>query len=77
MQRRQRGLGAVGVFFLVLIVLGGYFAYKALTTPDAPPSCAATLSTCVASCRHTSTEAPAVQSCQEACQRDAAACERK
>jgi hypothetical protein len=77
MQRRQRGLGAVGVFFLVLVVLGGYYAYKMLTTPDAPPSCKATLSACVASCRRTSTEAPAAQSCQEACQRDADACERK
>jgi hypothetical protein len=41
------------------------------------PSCKSQLNSCMANCRKTTTEAPQAQACQEACQRDAAACETK
>jgi hypothetical protein len=76
MQTRQQG-GALGTLIvLMLLVAGGYYAYTEFfsTSPKTPPSCKQTLNSCIASCRKTSTEAPALQACQESCQRDAAAC---
>ncbi len=72
--RRQRG-GALGtIIVLALLVGGGYYAYTEFMAPKAPPSCKETLNACTVKCRKSSTEAPALQACQEACQRDAAAC---
>ena len=76
-RRRHRGLSAVGAFFLVVAAVAGYYVYKAVTGTDEPPSCRAAFNDCMRNCRRTSTEAPAAQACQEACQRDADACERK
>ena len=62
------------IIALALLAVGGYYAYTQYVAPTAPPSCKQTLNSCVASCRRSSTEAPALQACQDACQRDAAAC---
>jgi hypothetical protein len=74
MRRFQHG-GAVGASVIIgALAVAGYYAYTQFMAPPAPPTCKAQLNSCVASCRKTSTEAPALQACQEACQRDAAAC---
>jgi hypothetical protein len=74
MRQRQRG-GALGTIIVIALLAGaGYYAYTEFVAPKAPPSCKATFNSCVVSCRKTSTEAPALQACQESCQRDAAAC---
>ena len=80
MRNLQRGLGTFGTLvILALAGAGGYYVYKAVMEPDsvAGPSCKSTLSSCMAKCRRTTTEAPAAQACQESCQGDAAACEAK
>jgi hypothetical protein len=65
--------------FIVLLIAAavGYYAYKALTGAGEPESCKEAFSHCMKTCRRTTTEAPAAQACQEACQRDLAACGRK
>ncbi len=72
---KQRGGAIATLIFLALLVAGVYYAYTLFVAkPQAPLSCKAQLSGCSASCRRTATEAPAMQECQEACQRSAAAC---
>jgi len=76
MRRRQLG-GALGTLIvLALLVAGGYYAYTEFFSiaPKGPPSCKAQLNSCIANCRKTATEAPAMQECQQACERNAAAC---
>ena len=74
MRTRQLG-GALGTIIIIaLLIGGGYYAYTEFMAPSAPPSCKATLNSCLSKCRKSSTEAPALQACQEACERDAAAC---
>jgi len=74
MRRTQRG-GALGTLvILVILGVGGYYAYTLFVAPSEPPSCAAQLQSCLTKCRKTTTEAPQAQACQEACQRDNAAC---
>jgi len=74
MRNAQRG-GALGTtIILILLAAGAYYAYTEFVAPSAPPSCAAQLQSCLTKCRKTTTEAPAAQACQEACQRDSAAC---
>jgi hypothetical protein len=76
MHRRQRG-GALGtLIFIALLVTAGYYGYTEFlsTSPKAPLSCKAQLNACITNCRKTATEAPAMQECQQACERDAAAC---
>jgi uncharacterized membrane protein YebE (DUF533 family) len=73
----ERG-GALGTLvILVALAFVGYYVYKNYLASDEPPSCQAALQGCMKDCRRTTTEAPAAQSCQEACQRDAEACARK
>ncbi|HET7669664.1 MAG TPA: hypothetical protein VFK84_04630 [Burkholderiales bacterium] len=74
MRKRQLG-GAFGtLIIIVLLAVGGYYAYTEFMAPEAPPSCKAQLNSCVAKCRKSASEAPAMQACQDACQREAAAC---
>jgi hypothetical protein len=78
MKISQRGWSTFGMLvFIVVAAAGGYYAYKAISGPDEAPSCASAFNYCMKSCRRTTTEAPATQACQEACQRDQAACERQ
>jgi len=78
MKNSQRGLGSFGMLIvLAIIVAAGYYAYKAITGPDEAPSCSSAFNTCMKTCRRTTTEAPAAQACQEACRREADACERQ
>jgi hypothetical protein len=74
MRRRQLG-GTIGTLIVIaLLAAGGYYAYTEFMAPTSPESCKTTLNSCLSKCRKASTEAPALQACQEACQRDAAAC---
>jgi hypothetical protein len=74
--RRRSQLGGTLGTLVVLVVVAvlGYYAWKALTDDDAPPSCSAEQNSCLARCRKTATEAPAMQACQEECRRGFAAC---
>jgi len=73
----QRGLSSLGLLVvLALAIAAGYYAYKAVSGEDATLSCGSAFTACMQKCRRTTTEAPAAQACQEACQRDQAACER-
>ena len=76
MARRQRQLGGTLSTIVILVVIGvlGYYAWKALTEDDKPPTCAAEQSSCQARCRKTATEAPAMQACQDECRSRFAAC---
>ena len=77
MRASQRGLSAFGLFvILALAVAAGYYAYKGISGGDDAPTCKSAFTLCMQKCRRTTTEAPAAQACQEACQRDQAACER-
>jgi hypothetical protein len=77
MQRSQRGLSSFGTLIVLAVVVAlGYYAYKAISGEDEAPSCKSAFAACMQKCRRTTTEAPAAQACQEACQRDQAACER-
>ena len=76
----QRGLGTFGTLAILAIAgAAGYYIYKSVFEPEtvSAPSCKSQLNSCITNCRKTSTEAPQAQACQEACQRDAAACEAK
>jgi hypothetical protein len=75
MRKQQQGSALATLIILALLVGGIYYAYaEFVAAPKAPPSCKAQLNACSINCRHTATEAPAMQACQESCQRDAAAC---
>jgi len=77
-RKRQRGLGLFGLLIVVAAAaVLGWYVYKALTGAGEPESCREAFSHCMKTCRRTTTEAPAAQACQEGCQRDQAACERK
>ena len=76
MRAWQRGLGAFGMLVVVAIaVAAGYYAYKSLSGTGDAPTCRSAFTACMQKCRRTTTEAPAAQACQEACQRDQVACE--
>lgn len=75
--RRQSGGALSTLVILVAIGVGGYYAYKYYIEAEEAPSCRAQINRCVANCRKTATEAPQMQACQESCQRDSDACERK
>ena len=78
MQRSQRGLSSFGMLIVLAVVVAlGYYAYKAISGEDEAPSCKSAFTACMQKCRRTTTEAPAAQACQEACQRDTDACERQ
>jgi len=80
MNRRlcQRGLGLFGALIVLAIaVVALYFAYKGVTGEDEEPTCRGAHSACLQNCRRTRTEAPELQRCQEACQRDVEECERR
>ncbi len=75
MRRRQLG-DAVGTL-IVLIALGvaGYYGYQYFLQAEEKPSCKAQLNACIAKCRRTSTEAPEMTACQQACRAKADACQ--
>jgi hypothetical protein len=76
--RLQQGLGLFGTLVIVAItVLVLYYAYKGVTGEDEEPTCRGTHTSCLQTCRRTRTEAADVQRCQDACQRDFEACERR
>jgi hypothetical protein len=78
MERSQRGLSSFGMLIVLAVVAAlGYYGYKAITGEDEGPSCKSAFTACMQKCRRTTTEAPAAQVCQEACQRDADVCGRK
>jgi hypothetical protein len=73
----QQGLGLFGLLIVIAIAVAiGYYAWKGITGGDEAPSCRGAFNTCMKTCRRTTTEAPAALACQQACQRDADACER-
>jgi len=77
MRNSQRGLSSFGVLVVVAAaVAAGYYAYQSITGADEARSCKSAFSSCMQSCRRTTTEAPAAQACQDACTRDQVACER-
>jgi hypothetical protein len=77
MEGSQRGLSSFGMLIVLAVVAAlGYYAYKAISGEGEAPSCKGAFSSCMKSCRRTTTEAPAAQACQEACQRDSDACGR-
>jgi len=77
MRTSQCGLSAFGTLVVLAVaVAAGYYAYKAILSEDHAPSCKSAFSSCMKSCRRTTTEAPAAQACQEVCQRDQAECVR-
>lgn len=77
MESSQRGLSSFGMLiFIAVAAAAGYYAYKAISGGDEAPTCKSAFTDCMQKCRRTTTEAPAAQACQEACQRDADACGR-
>ena len=78
MGHSQQGLGLFGALIIVAIAaVVLYYAYKGVTGEDVPPSCRGAFTECQKNCRRTRTEAPALQSCQDFCQREANECERR
>ena len=80
MRRSQYGLSFFGALVILAIAaVAAYYLYQALATESGgeAPSCNAALTACLQKCRRTATEAPAAQKCQQGCQRDADACERR
>ena len=78
MMGSQRGMGFFGALIVLAIAaVAGYYIYKAVMGNDEPPSCKSAFTACMQNCRRTTTEAPAAQACQQACSRDADACERQ
>jgi hypothetical protein len=57
---------------IALAAVAAYFVYQSVTEEAA--TCSGAHNACLKSCRRTSTEAPAAQACQQACQREADAC---
>ena len=77
MRVSQRGLSSLGLLVVLAIAIAaGYYAYKGISGGEDTPTCKGAFTTCMQKCRRTTTEAPAAQACQEACQGDQAACER-
>jgi hypothetical protein len=73
----QHGLSSFGMLIILAIVAAaGYYAYKGIAGPGDAPSCKETFRACMTTCRRTTTEAAAAQTCQQSCQRDADACGR-
>jgi hypothetical protein len=73
----QRGLGLLGLLIVIAIAAAlGYYAWKGITGDDEAAGCKGAFNSCMKTCRRTTTEAPAALACQQACQRDADACER-
>jgi uncharacterized membrane protein YebE (DUF533 family) len=72
---RRFQLGGTLTTIVILAAIGvlGYYAWKALMD-DTPPTCSEEQNACLARCRKTATEAPAMQACQEECRRSFAAC---
>jgi hypothetical protein len=71
----QRGLSLFGALLIVAIaVVALYYAYKGVTGESETPSCRSAHTDCLQYCRRTRTEAPALLSCQEGCQRDFDSC---
>ncbi len=78
MMGSQRGMGFFGALIVLAIAaVAGYYLYKAVVEGDVAPSCKGAFTACMQNCRRTTTEAPAAQACQQACSRDAEACERR
>lgn len=78
MGHSQRGLGFFGALVIIVIaVVALYYVYKGVTGEDEEPSCRGAYTNCLQNCRRTRTEAAALQSCQEFCQREADECERR
>ena len=76
-RRRQSG-GAFGTLVLLATIgVAGYYGYKYFVEAEEAPSCKAQLNRCIANCRKTATEAPEVKACQENCQRESDACEKR
>ena len=74
----QRGLGLFGLLVVIAIAVAvGYYAWKGITGGDEAPSCRGAFNTCMKTCRRTTTEAPAALACQQDCQRELDACERR
>jgi hypothetical protein len=67
--------GALIIVALVAVVL--YYAYKGVKGGDEETTCQGIHTSCLQTCRRTRTEAAELQRCQEGCQRDVDACERK
>ena len=77
MKGSQHGLSAFGMLVVLAVaVAAGYYGYKAVSREDDAPSCKGAFTACMQQCRSTTTESAAAQACQEACQRDLAACEK-
>lgn len=78
MVKSQRGLSLFGMLIIVALAgLAMYYAYLGVTGEDSTPSCRSISTDCQKNCRRTRTEAPDLQRCQEACQRDADECESR
>jgi hypothetical protein len=78
MRHLQRGLSLSGALIIVAIaVVVLYYAYKGVTGEDEAPTCRSAHTSCLQNCRRTRTEAAELQKCQDACQRDVEACERR
>ncbi len=75
MYMRQKGMGWLGILIVLGIAAGGgYYAYQGMSGSGEAPNCATAQNACLRNCRRTTTEAAAAQSCQQECQRVAAAC---
>lgn len=75
MQVVQRGLGSFGLLVILAIAIaGGYYAYKAIWSDEAP-SCRSAFTACLQKCRRTTTENATAQACQAACRGERNACE--
>lgn len=76
MAPRRRQVGGTLSTIVILAIIGvlGYYGWKALMEDETAPTCGAEQTSCLARCRKTSTEAPAIQACQEECGRRFAAC---
>ena len=72
-RRLQLGGTLTTVVILAAIGVMGYYGWKALMD-DTPPTCAEEQSSCLARCRKSATEAPAMQACQDECRGRFTAC---